>query len=526
MKKALVWLLIAAMLLAGSAAFASEEPDAETSASIPADAETSATAVVDAETGASLKGQAYVDALTAASPNVTGTIDLESLNAVSGGTWSDGSTPLLVGAAIRDVTPTKDNDLLPMPGLGRLAPDFAGVINPIHSRVIAFGMGDTRALLICTESGKGPLGDQFAARISEHTGIPVEAIFFTSTLSHAAPEVSRGNLTLDESPDDGNDIKWARMTLELICDAADEALANMQPAEAYIGYGESYINVNTIYPYTLDEDGSTINAMGYNLAGDTDPTLVVIRFDDMSGDPIAFIVNYACHGTTMTGNSAYYGATGIDPDFCGQISVLLEEKYDGAVAMYTAGAAGDLGPFISNQIIYPDPYTGEYVTVYASDTLLRDEVAFMQYNDIKQVLKNGMEKVDVDVVAYAEDATLLPGEDGKDGVPLSLQLLRIGDIAFVGTTGELYHSIGAYIRENSTLPYTVIVDNTWNWENARTGYIPDDAGLMTYDAKGVLGLGGSPGYAVGTVNPYLSALANKLIADTEPASASASGDPS
>lgn len=415
---------------------------------------------------------------------------------------------LLVGAAVRDITPTDENGLLPVPGIGREAGDMVGVINPIHTRVIAYQLGETKALMICTETGKGPLGDTFCKIISEHTGIPVEAIFYTTTHSHAAPEVVFGEFSEEEKEDDSNSMKWARFTLSQMLDAADEALANLKPANVSIGYGESYVNINRTYTYTK-EDGTQYNELGYNMAGEVDPTLVVIRIDDEEENPIAFIINYACHGVTMIANTTLDGETGIDPDFCGQVSRLLEEKYEGSVAMWTSGAAGDMNPFISNQIMYPDPETGELVTVYSGETKIRDEVAYIHYDDIKKVLANNMEPVDVDILAYSEDKTTLPGRDEHDDVTLSLQLLRLGDIAFIGTPGEIFQSIGAYIRENSDLPYTMVVDNTWNWPDSFLFYIPDDAGIITP------GFGGDLGYEIGTVNPMLSDLANKLIADTE-----------
>ncbi len=415
---------------------------------------------------------------------------------------------LLVGAAIRDITPTNENGLLPVPGIGREAGDLVDVINPIHTRVIALQLGDTQALIICTETGKGPLGDQFCSYISEHTGVPVEAIFYTTTHSHAAPELVFGEVSLEEQEDEENITKWARYTLNMMLDAADEALANLQPATVSIGYGESYVNINRTFTYT-PEDGEPYNELGYNMAGDVDPTLAVIRFDDEDGEPIAFVINYACHGVTMIANTYFDGETGIDPDFCGQVSVLLEDQYDGAVAMWTSGAAGDLNPFISNQIMYPDPDTGDLVTVYSGETMIRDEVAYIHYDDIKKVLADAMEPVDVDILAYAEDYTDLPGEEGSEDVTLSLQLLRIGDIAFIGSPGELFHSIGEYIRDNSPLPYTIVVDNTWNWPDSQLFYIPDDEGIINP------GFAGTLGYAVGTVNPYLSDLANALIAETE-----------
>jgi len=414
--------------------------------------------------------------------------------------------PLYVGAAIRDVTPTEENGLLPIPGIGRDV-EMAGVINPIHTRVIAFSKNDTRALMICTETGKGPLGDRFPGIISEHTGIPVENIFYTTTHSHAAPEMVRGDFTVEPRPDDSNTVKWARLVLESMLSAADEALAALQPVNAFIGVGESHIGVNRNYPYTF-EDGSHKRNLGPYLQGETDPALFVLRFDDLSGQPVAFVMNYACHAVTMIANTCLDGAPGVDPDFPGQISRIMEERNPGAVAMWTSGAAGDINPFVSNQIMYPDPDTGKGITVHSGETKIRDQVAFIHYDDIKRVLRDGMKPLDVDILACAEDTVSVPVAEGYKPACESLQLLRLGDMAFLGIPGELYSSVGKYVREHAPLPYVTVVDNTWNRPDSDIFYIEDDEGVRDP------GFGGNHGFLPGRIGPCLSGLANRLIKDS------------
>jgi len=410
---------------------------------------------------------------------------------------------LMVGAAMRDITPTHENGLLPIPGIGSRSP-MVDVIHPIHTRVIAYQLGKRRALMVCTETGKGPLGDVFSNELSKHTGIPVEAIFYTTTHSHACPElVFAKGFSLEEKEGDSNTHKWARMTLSKMKEAATEALANLKPVTTSIGYGESYINVNRNYPYTF-EDGTHKRNLGPYLKGKVDPTLVVIRFDDEQGKPVAFIINYACHAVTMIGNTYFGGKPGVDPDFPGQISRIMEAKYPSAITMWTSGAAGDMNPFVSNQIMYPDPETGKGITAHSGEPKLRDQVAYIHYDDIKKVLRNNMKTTDVELLAYAEDKTEVPGEEKN--ITQSLQLLRLGDIAFIGYPGELYSSLGVYIREHSDLPYTLVFNNTWNWPNSDIMYCEDDEGIIDP------GFGGNHHFKLGAIAPSLSALANRLIA--------------
>ena len=112
-------------------------------------------------------------------------------------------------------------------------------------------------------------------------------------------------------------------------------------------------------------------------------------------------------------------------------------------------------------------------------------------------------------LSFAEGETFIPVTTEEGSVRETLQLLRIGDIAFVGTPGELYSSIGKYMREHSPLPYTMVVDNTWNWPDSDTGYIEDDEGVRDP------GFGNQHHFVIGKIAPSFSDLANRLIRETE-----------
>lgn len=423
----------------------------------------------------------------------------------------NGEEQLLVGAAVRVVTPTKENGMLPVPGIGRDAGDMVDVIEDLHTRVIAFQSGDNTALLVCTETGKGPVGWQFAEELSEYTGVPVEGIFYTTTHSHSAPEVkSEISLEPEEGEEVDNATKWARYTLEQMKDAADEALANLQPVTVEIGYGESYINVNRNRTYVNRIDGTTERTLGYNPTGFSDKTLTVVSFNDMEGNPVAYIVNYPMHGVTMIANTYFDGETGIHPDVPGYVSLLLEEEYEGSVAVWTSGAAGDQNPMVSNQVMYPDPKTGEAVTEYTGDIKIMEYLGNIHYSDILNVIDN-MEPVDASSVSFAEGVTTIPNEEGAETeeFALDLKILRIGDIVFAGSPGELWASIGAYMKDNSLLENTIVVNHTWTQKDAYTGYICDDDGRINggYSTDKLQ-------YKTGYINDALTDLMNSLIEET------------
>ncbi|MDO4546805.1 MAG: hypothetical protein Q4D04_01765 [Clostridia bacterium] len=420
-------------------------------------------------------------------------------------------TQLLVAAAVRDVTPTIENGLLPIPGIGRDAGPIVDVIDPLRTRVIALQSGDSTALIVCTETGKGPTGWQFAKALSEHTGVPVEAIFYTTTHSHSAPEL-KTEITLEpvEGEEVDNKTLWGRYVLEQMCSAADEALANLKPATAGIGYSESYINTNRNRTYISRADGTTYRELGYNPTGISDKTLVVVRFDDLDGNPIAYIVNYPVHAVTMIANTYFDGQTGVSSDIPGHVSTLLEEQNPGSVAVWTSGAAGDQNPIASNQVMYPDPETGDLVTEYTGEVKIMEYLANIHYADILTAIES-IAPVAADDVAFAEGITSIPNEEGSEEAEFALHLkvLRIGDIAFVGSPAELYTSIGMYMKENSIIENTIVVNHTWTQEEAYNGYVLDD------DARVNGGYGGGRlVYKTGYVNDALADLMNSLLEET------------
>src|SRR5262249_38136631 len=77
---------------------------------------------------------------------------------------------------------------------------------------------------------------------------------------------------------------------------------------------------------------------GFNPTAFADDTVLVGRVTSPEGSPIASIVNYACHPTTLAWQN-----TLISPDFPGAMRELVE-KSTGAPCVFLQGASGDLGP--------------------------------------------------------------------------------------------------------------------------------------------------------------------------------------
>ncbi len=415
---------------------------------------------------------------------------------------------LQVGAAARDITPT--GDMLPITRAPKV--EMTGVLDPMHVRVIALSSGGATTLIVCSETGRS-LGPQLVRDLSRHTGVPLEAILFTATHSHATPEISENwiDLCFEEGVEVTNQQRWALYAQQQLLAAADEALAHMKAASVGIGHSESYINVNRGSVYNrIGEDGKVTEyvGLGFNGAGPSDKALVAIRFNDEDGNPLAFIINYAVHGTVMHANTNLYGKTGISADIPGMISTWLERKYPGSVAVWLSGAAGDQAPLIQNQMITRDPMTGEMDEYFSDSYNLLIYLSRIHFADVETALA-GIDTYEKSVqVQYDYRDATIPAKEGGD-YSISLQLLRIGDIALVGFPGELFCTLGKDIKQNSPLKNTIVVNHAWQRTYQHPGYHADDAAI----ARG--GFGTRAAYKPGYLSKALVGLTNTMIRETD-----------
>jgi hypothetical protein len=410
---------------------------------------------------------------------------------------------LYVGAAKRDTTPKAE--WLPLYGVARSK--LVAVIDPIYVRVIALSNGARPSLIVTFEAGGPPDAATFLTGLSEHTGVPIEAIYYGGTHAHTSPSVR-------VDPDVPGTAPYVEFVYDQMIAAANEAIASLRPATVGIGYANSYINTNRQRFYEL-EDGSRVGAQGYNPTGPSDKTLSVIRFADMQGKPIAFIVHYAMHLTSMYANKFNDAGTGISGDVGGAVSGHLEHRFAGAVANWIPGAAGNQNPLISNEYFTPNPETGaqEIQMMGRAVVELMEFYGKIQFADVLTALDNLEFETEDARVSYAKGvSTLPPYEAGQEDAVIGLSLMRIGDIALVGTSGELFNSIGVYMQDHSLLEHTLVsnqVRTVVEGNEPISGYQPDDYAVL-HDGWHT----NNRRYAVGSVDGGYTRLMNQLIEST------------
>jgi neutral ceramidase len=135
---------------------------------------------------------------------------------------------------------------------------------------------------------------------------------------------------------------WYASTEEKIVMAIGRASQNMFAARIMTGKG-SFESAYMAHNRRLVRDGR-VTALWENPdrrpTQPIDPTVGVIRVEDLSGKPRAFAVHYACHPVTLMGTGM------LSRDFPGAMVDYLEEQLgEECLAMYLQGAQGDLDPY-------------------------------------------------------------------------------------------------------------------------------------------------------------------------------------
>ena len=395
---------------------------------------------------------------------------------------------LFCGAAKVDITPG-EKEVKGLTGLTGI--HFGGIIDRLALRVIALENGGNRALIVAFDLDKGPQPVTWIPELAAHTGIPEENILYFGTHTHSAPVTTARPKERHKVSDEERECMnvYEATVKEKLLRCADEAIAFMRPARMGCAYGESFINVNrnASFVYT-DGDGERhpyINE-GMNWGAWVDRTLTVIRFEDLEGKPIAFFINYPVHCCLMFLNQYdKEGHMGISGDIAGNTSRCVEEKYPGAVAVWSSGAAGDVDPVLFNTFIYPDPSDGHVKKELIPDWRISEMQLRMlvgwHFQDICRTIGtiscNDTEAQIASCVAWSETPSRT-----EEPYRIRMQALKIGDAMLLGIGGELYSSFGKMLREESPAAFTAVINHNASLIDD-AGYILDDDTLARVAQK-------------------------------------------
>jgi hypothetical protein len=236
----------------------------------------------------------------------------------------------LAGAGRCDITPAPGT---PQGGWGAQTHQRgAGADMPFYATALVLSDGEQPAAIVDVDA----IGfdrewtGRILAAIAALTGLRRERIRLSSTHTHSGPNTFR-LATISEGLDMA--LGYLESLPQRIAAAVWQARENLRPARCAAGLGRCAINVNRRLRLG---DGAVV--VGRNWQGPADPTVRVVRFDDLDERPLATILHYACHGTTMAWQTRMF-----TPDFPGPARQVVEQHL-GGVCLFLQGAAADLTP--------------------------------------------------------------------------------------------------------------------------------------------------------------------------------------
>ena len=375
------------------------------------------------------------------------------------------------------------------------------------------------------------------------TGLPKDRIRFSCTHTHSGPNTFRlGNIS------EGLDMAMSYLeSLPLrIAGAVYQALAGMRPVRCAAGVGRSEISVNR--RFQVPGGGM---AVGRNWNGVTDPAVRVVRFDALDETPVATIVHYSCHPTTMAWQNKLF-----TPDYPGVCRQVVEREVGGA-CLFLQGSAGNVTPrrgFTGDVRVYQ--WLGRRLGLAASETALAIETlpkreqyrgvlqsgaAIALYDDepveppapalrmitrmIDMPLKQfeAPEKLEAEALELRDEMARARREGaeealraatarytqanwragaareffGKRTIARQMQAIRIGEIALLSIEGEPFTEIGLRIAESSPFAHTLFS----GYSNGGFGYIPTREAFV------------DGGYEVTQGSPFSGEAADVVVAE-------------
>lgn len=209
-----------------------------------------------------------------------------------------------------------------------------GVIDPLYARVLVLEAGEQRLAYVDLDLGRtfGPASIERLRQVARKSS-GINCLIVQATHTHAGPVV------MDVYP--SGTPAWETSALEKIGQAIRDAHDHAFPARLGTGYGKAYIGYNR---RRLNPDG-TVTMVWNNSARvptwPVDPTISVLRIDHMDGQPLAILVNYACHPVTFGSDNMRFSA-----DFPGVMCKTVEKVFgDKPLVFFMQGAPGDINVY-------------------------------------------------------------------------------------------------------------------------------------------------------------------------------------
>jgi neutral ceramidase len=371
---------------------------------------------------------------------------------------SSAAAQSLRAAAVKvDITPQNSQWLL-----GYQARQSTGVLDHIYHRVLALDAGGTPFYLISSDLSlfSPTFYDSVMRELHSKTGIDPKQVWWSVTHTHAAPEVGPPDMykALLGRSDHEWDREYTNLVTSALIDAVRSARDALEPARLTVGTTTANANLNR---RARDVDGRI--SLGLNPDGPVDRQVNLLRVQRRDGTPIALVVNYAMHGTVMSGQNLK-----ISGDAPGVVAAYVEQQIGGTV-LYVNGAAGNIAPIYS---VYPDPSSGHLsqFRVLLGDRIVSAARSLKPGTD-RVVIRHGEQVVETPRrpdLEWPDDLAAYASAGDRAHIRLPLRFVALNDTIVWSAPVEMFCEIAMNIREQSRFAHTFYFGYTNGW----FGYLP------------------------------------------------------
>ncbi len=442
---------------------------------------------------------------------------------------------LFAGVARADITPPVG---IPIQNWGAQTHiESVGIHYPLVVNALVLSDGkETFCMVDYDGIVTGSSAGEMRRRIEARTGIPYEHIRVAVSHTHAGPALKS---THQNTPEHVEAVRrWHENVVEKAAGAAWEAQQRLEPVHIGGSKGECRININRRFRAHDNQP----EGVGMNPDGFVDHDVIVARIDNATGNPIAVIVNYQCHGTVLAWENTH-----VSPDYPGFVRKAVEESIPGVICLFFNGGAGDQGPIegFTGDLRVPErlgrilgfkaasialgietvrrepvfegftestaflvrqpwrvmgPKSGKLAFTEKMITLPRRRVEDLrileqQVIDAEKGMQEARASGDAWKISQAKSRhkrlsdRLIQWKSWQTAGPLTMkiQALRIGEIALFAMPGEPFSQIGAAIKKNSPFPFTMFcgyshADGTVGWKYMPVAEEYDKKGYEVYNS--------------------------------------------
>ena len=393
------------------------------------------------------------------------------------------------------------------------------IANDLTATILVLASTQTTVAIVALDICLLPISraDQLRQRIGEAIGTPASNVLVNFSHTHSAPAFPGWQ---PEPPDqrDLQEAYWQRLLTQTV-ESAARAKASLQPARVAPGWGACDIGINR---RELGPDGLVF--LGEVPDGETDQAVGVIRVDDLDGHAIATLCSLGCH-TVVVGPRDQAAS----PDFPGPARAVVEQTL-GGLALFLQACGGDvmpvggmgyetdcsdanerIGTMLGGEVVkvaaglrthvtkgertalgsvssislwpwVPVEDEGQQASLAArSKRIYLDFIDLPTLEDAQGILDEKRQLLEV-ALTTGDERQIAPAtrfvtwaealvdacETNQRTIDFEVQALRIGDIALVALSAEVFSGTGKEIKARSPIPYT----NVLGYSNGCVMYLP------------------------------------------------------